>query len=75
MVEQFPLVPRTRWMSPGSVGEARVEEGERAKEEGGARCVAIARIGLAGGREVSTEGSSKVSADEGPPVGVSGKED
>ena len=62
-------------MSPGNVEEAGLEGGERAEEEGVARWVAIARIGLAEGRDVSAEGSSKVRADEGPPVGVSGKED
>ena len=68
-------MPRTRRISPGNVDEAGLEGGEQAKEGGGARCVAMARIGLLGGRDVAVEGSSKVSADEGPPVGVSGKED
>ena len=62
-------------MSPGNVEDAGLEGGEQAEEEGGARCVAMARMGLAEGRDVSAEGSSKVRADDGPPVGVSGKED
>ena len=68
-------MPRTRGISLGNVEEAGLEGGERAEEGGGARCVAMARMGLAEGRDVSAEGSSKVSTEEVPPVGVSGKED
>ena len=75
MADRFPLVPRTRRISPGNAEEAEVEGGERAKVGGGARCVAIARIGVPGGRDVSVGGSSKGSAEEGPPVDVSGRED
>ena len=71
----FPLLPRTQQISPGNGVEAELECGGQAKEEGGACHVAIARMGLLGGREVSAEGSSKVSAEDGSPVVALGKED
>ena len=71
----FPLLPRMQQMSPGNSAEAGLEGGGQAKEEGGTCCVAIARMGLLGGRDVSAEGSSKVSAEDGSPVVALGKED
>ena len=62
-------------MLPGNVEEAGLEGGEWAEEEGGARWVAIARMGLSGGLVGSAEDASKVRGDNGAPGVVSGKED
>ena len=62
-------------MSAGNREEAGLEGGAQAKEEGGTCRVAIARVRSSGGRVVSAEGSSKVSAEDGSPVVALGKED